>query len=295
MILCGKVGRKLYYYYEVDEDAPPIIFIDVNNDIYTLHYLQKDKESVNASLGIHAEGYSGFDINKNNREEILLDLCADVMAKYNYQTNQAEKLGTYEKLEEVYSLYSNGYGIKEIRFVPDSNNISFVISDRIFVYEYETEQYKEVYQFNGDCYGRLGFSHEWKNDKELYLIKSKNLILYNIETKEGKIVLEDIGTGYFQMSDDEKYITYQAQCGEKRGFYLIDLDSGKEKKIHTAKSGYKVQADFSPDNKYIFIIDYPKYNDLGIRYFYLYDIDKEKKYHLDMNDLDLGWFVGWGK
>lgn len=51
--------------------------------------------------------------------------------------------------------------------------------------------------------------------------------------------------------------------------------------------------EFSPDAKYIFMVDHHADNHLGKQYFYLYDTDEENKYRLDLDDLNLGWFVGW--
>lgn len=80
------------------------------------------------------------------------------------------------------------------------------------------------------------------------------------------------------------------------GYETIVIGENREKKeIHVIKTNFLGDAEFSPDNKYILIID--RYSDAYVakRYFYLYDIDKEKKYRLDIDDLPLDVFVGWGK
>lgn len=99
------------------------------------------------------------------------------------------------------------------------------------------------------------------------------------------------------MSDDGRYITYQKQRGnaERRKIYLVDLHTMEKKEIHTIKTSSLVKAEFSPGNEYIFMIDSHRDTHLGKRYFYLYDIEKEKKYRMDIDDLPLGAFVGWGK
>lgn len=297
MILCTKLGIKLHNHCTVDEDTAPLIFVDTENDMLQLYYLQNEEliENPIGSDVYYSWAYTRYDINKEKREEILLKLSDYVPAKYNYDTDQLEKLGDNKEMEEIISLYNGEES--EYRFIPGSNNISFTIYDRIYVYEYEQEQYKEVYQFNHHCYSMLGFSYEWKNDEEMYLIKGGNLVLYNIETKNEEIILEDIGAVYFQMSDDGQYITYQKQRGndERRGIYLVNLHSMEQKKIYTAKTDFMVKAEFSPDNQYIFIRDYHWDPQMGGRYFYLYDINKEKKYRLDIDELHLGVFVGWGK
>lgn len=292
---------KWYNSYTVDEDTAPLVFVDENNDMMQFYYLQ-NKELIENLIGSDVySDYARYDINKEKREEILFSLLdgvsigVSIPAKYNYEIEQMEKLGDNKVLEEIISLYIEEQN--EYRFIPGSNNISFTIYDRIYVYEYEQKRYKEVYQFDHNCYSKLGFSYEWKNDEEMYLIKKGNFILYNIETKNEKIILEDIGKAYFQMSDDGQYITYQEQWGNtgRRKIYLVDLHTMEKKEIHVIKTDFLVEAEFSPDNKYILIID--RYSDAYVakRYFYLYDIDKEKKYRIDIDDLLLEKFVGWGK
>lgn len=293
--LCIGFGIRWYNSYTVEEDTAPLVFVDEENDMLQFYYLQNE-ELIEKPIGSEVyANYTRYDINKEKREEILLKLSDYVPAKYNYDTEQMEKMGDNKEMEEISSLYSGWGEEKEYRFIPGSSNMSFSIADRIYVYEYKQKHYKEVYQFNDDDYGRLGFSHEWKNDEEIYLIKKGNFILHNIETKNEKIILEDIGKVYFQMSDNGQYITYQNGKRERRKLYLVNLHTMEKKEIHAIKTDSLVNAEFSPDNRYILIVDYSRDTKLGKRYFYLYDIDKEKKYRLDIDDLPLSKFVGWGK
>lgn len=303
VILCIGLGMKWYNSYIVDEDTAPLVFVDENNDMMQFYYLQ-NKELIENLIGSDVySDYARYDINKEKREEILFSLLdgvsigVSIPAKYNYEIEQMEKLGDNKELEEISSLY-RGRGVKnEYRFIPGNNNISFTIYDRIYVYEYEQKRYKEVYQFDYNSYSKLGFSYEWKNDEEMYLIKEGNFILYNIKTKNEETILKDIGRAYFQISDDGQYITYQKQWknGGRRKLYLVNLHTMEKKEIHVIKTDFLVKAEFSPDNQYILIMDQHRDTHLGKRYFYLYDIDKEKKYRLDIDDLPLSKFVGWGK
>ncbi len=293
-ILFAGLGMIRYRSYTVDEDTAPLVFLD--DEILQFYYLQNE-ELRETSIGWDIySGYTRFDINKEKREEIILQLMDGIMpAIYNYETDEMEPLGDIREMEEINSSYSEEKS--EYRFVPGSNNISFAIYDRIYVYEHEQKHYKEVYQFNYDDYIKLGFPYEWKNNEEMYLIKEGNFILYNVETKKEEIILEDIGCVYFQMSDDGHYITYQEQWGdtERRKIYLVDLHTMEKKEIYVAKSNYLVKTEFSPDNQYILIMDHHRDNHLGKRYFYLYDIDKEGKHQLDIDDLPLDKFIGWGR
>ncbi|MDE6388784.1 MAG: hypothetical protein K2L82_13380 [Lachnospiraceae bacterium] len=294
VISCIGMGMERYNSYTVDEDTAPLVFLD--DDILQFYYLQNE-ELREAPIGREIySSYTRFDINKEKREEIILQLMDGIMpAIYNYETDEMEQLGDFRELEEINSLYSEEKS--EYRFIPGSNNISFTIYDRIFVYEYEQKHYKEIYQFNYDYYIKLGFSYEWKNDEEIHLIKEEDFVLYNVETKNEEIILEDIGSVYFQMSDDGQYITYQDQWGDtgRRKIYLVNLHTMEKQEIYVAKSNYLVKTEFSPNNQYILIMDHHRDNHLGKRYFYLYDIDKEKKYRLDIDDLPLSKFIGWGK
>lgn len=288
------LGLKWNNAYVVDEDTAPLVFL--SDDTLQFYYLQNEEmREVPTGWDIYSS-YTRFDINKEKRGEMILQLMDGIMpAIYNYETDEMEQLGDIREMEAINSSYSEEKS--EYRFVPGSHNISFTIFDRIYVYEYEQKHYKEVYQFNYDDYIKLGFSYEWKNDEEMYLIKEENFILYNIETKQEEIILENIGSAYFQMSDDGRYITYQEQWGDigKRKIYLVDLHTMEEKEIYVAKANYLVKTEFSPDNQYILIMDHHRDNHLGKRYFYLYDIDKERKYRLDIDDLPLDKFIGWGK
>ncbi|MDE6949626.1 MAG: hypothetical protein K2P64_01705 [Lachnospiraceae bacterium] len=295
--LCMGLVTKWYNSYTVDEDIAPLVFVDWDDDKLQFYYLQ-NQELIEKPVAIDMySNYTRYEINKEKREEILLQLWdgVGIPVKYNYKTDQMEDLGDNKELKEIVSLYIKEQN--EYRFIPDSNNISFTLYDRIYVYEYEQKRYKEVYQFNYDNYGKLGFSYEWKNDKEIYLIKEGNFILYNIETESEEIILKNIGKVYFQMSDDGRYITYQKQWEntERRKLYLVDLHTMERKEIHAIKTTFLVETEFSPDSKYIFIEDTHRDTHLGKRYFYLYDIEKEKKYRMDIDDLPLGAFVGWGK
>lgn len=295
-VLCTGLILKWYNFYTVDEDTAPLVFVDWDDDKLQFYYLQNG-ELMEKPVDFDVySNYTRYEINKEKREEILLQLWDEVgiPVKYNYKTGQMETLGDNKELKEIVSLYIKEQN--EYRFIPGSNNISFTLYDRIYVYEYEQKCYKEVYQFNYDNYGKLGFSYEWKNQEEMYLVKEGDFILYNIETGSEKIILKDIGKVYFQMSDDGRYITYQKQWGnsERRKLYLVDLRTREKKEIHTIKTNFLVEAEFSPDNKYIFIEDRHRDIHLGKRYFYLYDMDKEIKYRLDIDDLPLAAFVGWG-
>lgn len=288
------LGLKWNNAYVVDEDTAPLVFL--SDDTLQFYYLQNEEmREVPTGWDIYS-GYTRFDINKEKREEMILQLMDGIMpAIYNYETDEMEQLGDIREMEAINSSYSEEKS--EYRFVPGSDNISFTIYDRIYVYEYEQKHYKEVYQFNYDDYIKLGFSYEWKNDEEMYLIKEENFVLYNLETKQEEIILEDIGSAYFQMSDDGRYITYQEQWGDigKRKIYLVDLHTMEEKEIYVAKANYLVKTEFSPDNQYILIMDHHRDNHLGKRYFYLYDINKERKYRLNIDDSSLDKFIGWGK
>ncbi len=293
-ILCIWLGEKWYAPYTVEEDIAPLVFLDEDSlQFYHLQNGELREAPIERDL---YPSYARFDINKEKREEIILELLDGIMpAIYNYETDEMEQLGDAGEVHEISSLYSGERS--EYRFVPGSNNISFTIYDRIYVYEYGQEHYKEVYRFNYDCYMNLGFSYEWKNDEEMYLIKAGDFILYNVETKKEEIILEDIGSVYFQMSDDGHYVTYQEQWGDagRRKIYLVDLQTMEEKEIYTAKSDYLVKAEFSPDSQYILIMDHHRDNHRGKRYFYLYDMGKERKYRLNIDKLPLGTFTGWGK
>lgn len=160
---------------------------------------------------------------------------------------------------------------------------------------------KELLRVGGDdliLSENLNWLEEYPiNGSEMYLIKEGNFILYNIETKNEENILENIGKVYFQISDDGQYFTYQEQWGNRgrRKIYFVDLHTMEKKEIHVIKTNFLVKTEFSPDSQYIFIMDSHWDTHLGKNYYYLYDINKEKKYRVDIDDLPLSKFVGWGK
>lgn len=170
--------------------------------------------------------------------------------------------------------------------------MSFVIYDKIYIWKYEQKSCVEIYNFDYSCYAKLGFAYEWKNKEEIYFIHSGNLVLYNVNTQNEVIIIEDIGNVYFNMSDDGNYVICQKQYGERREITLINIYSKEWKKIYAAKSNYKVEIEFSPDGRYIFMLEHHRDNHLGKRYLYIYDINKARKYQTKIDYSNWG-LVGW--
>ena len=69
--------------------------------------------------------------------------------KYNYTTKEIQQIGNYQELGHY-----SGH-IEELRFVPDSNNISFVIKDKIMLYNSKEQCYQTVYDYS-DITSRFG-------------------------------------------------------------------------------------------------------------------------------------------
>ena len=183
--------------------------------------------------------------------------------------------------------------IEELRFVPNSNDVSFIVDDKIYVWKYDQKSYIEIYQFNNSGYETLGFAYEWKNEDEIYMMHSGNFVLYNLKNHKKEIIIKDIGKVYFNMSDDGQYFVFQEQRGEKREIILFDINSDERRKIYVAKSPYyKVNVDFAPGGRYIFMLDHNRDNHLGKKYPFLYDMETDRKYRIKIDYP--GWgFIGW--
>lgn len=272
-----RFGWKLYNRYIVPEDMSPLVYLNKSENAIMLYYLQS-KEFVTIPAEIVDVYVSNeFTLNGEKREEVLLVIPKTGIIKYNYTTKEIQQIGNYQELGHY-----SGH-IEELRFVPDSNNISFVIEDKIMLYNSKEQCYQTVYDYS-DITSRFGYPYKWKNEEEIYLLYDKDIILYNIETKQMKTVIEDVGDVYFQMSDDNRYIVFQNQKREnQRDVYVVDMDSGKQWQIHTTEADYKVDAFFSTDSKFIFLKDRPRDSYSGKIYCYLYDINKHKKYRFDAN------------
>ncbi len=288
------IGKKLHNYMgilSIREDLGPFYVLDFDNNELIMHYFQHDKGVVKNSYPreITPWPFAGSDIDQKNSTILLLGIVSDVV-QYNYQTGEIKERCLYDKIEPLF----DGYGMSELQFIPDSNNISFVGSNKVYLWQYDKEEYVEIYDYD-DEYKRLGFAYDWKNDKELYMIKENNFVLHNIETKKDEIFVENIGNVYFEMSDDGRYIAYQEQYGDRRPIIWLDLETGEKRQIHTAKSSYKVTTDFSPDGTYIFLLDHHPDNHLGKSYWYLYDVERDKKIEVDMDDYSSvqGVYIGW--
>lgn len=287
------IGKKLHNYMgilSIREDLGPLIILDNENSELIMHYFQDDKNAVRNSYPteITPWPFAGSDIDQKNSTILLLGIVSDVV-QYNYQTGEIQERCPYNKIDSLL----DGYGMSELQFIPDSNNISFVGSNKVYLWQYDKEKYVEIYDYD-DEYKRLGFAYEWKNDKELYMIKENNFVLHNIETKKDEILVENIGNVYFEMSDDDRYIAYQEQYGDRRPIIWLDLETGEKRQIHTAKSSYKVTTDFSLDGTYIFLWDHHRDNHLGKSYWYLYDVEQDKKIEVDIDLYSDYWdVIGW--
>lgn len=270
-------GWKLYNRYTVLGEVAPLVYLNKSENAIMLYYLQ-NKEFVTIPAEIVDVYVSNeFTLNDEEREEVLLVIPKTGIIKYNYATKEIQQIGNYQELGHY-----NGH-IEELRFVPDSNNISFVIEDKIMIYNSKEQCYQMVYDYS-DISSRFGHPYKWKNEQELYLLHGKDIVLYNIKTEQMETVIEDVGYVYFQMSYDNRYVVFQNQKRERhRSICVLDMDSGEQWKIHTTEADYKVDAFFSTDSKFIFLKDRPRDSYLGEIYCYLYDMNKRKKYRLDAN------------
>lgn len=292
LVICILLGAfiiiKFNNYFTINENTDPILLINLNENRFILHYFQKYKGK--EEIPINVETDKEYSINKDKAGEILFTTYDQGIVKFNYITGDMEQICSYE---QIYDQVLNSYkSITELHFVPDSNDVSFVIYDKVYIWKYDEKRCVEIYNFNYSCYAKLGFAYEWKDNEEIYMIHSGNLVLYNVNTQNETILIEDIGNVYFNMSDDGNYLIYQKQYGESREITLINMYTKKQRKIHVAKSNYKVEIEFSPDGKYIFMLDYHRDNHLGKRYLYLYDMSKERKHHIKIDYPNWG-LVGW--
>lgn len=273
---CTWFGWKLYNHYTVPGDMEPLVCIDTPEHAVVLYYLQ-NKEFTTIPSEIIDESV-GRSVTLND-EEILMVIRGDNprLISYNYVTGEMKQKGDLAELPD----YSGG--IKTFRFVPNSENISFIYEEKIWVYNSEEQCYQDVYDYS-DITSRLGYPYEWKNEKEIYLLHDKNIVLYNIETKQMKTIVEDVGSVYFKMSDDRSYAVIQGQKRERdRKIYVVDMASGAKKQIHTARSTHKINFAFYGDGRYIFLMDRPEDMYRAKIYCYLYDMNEQKKYRLDFN------------
>lgn len=284
LIICVWFGWRWYNHYTVPKDMEPLVCLDTYEHTVTLYYLQ-NKEFITIPSEIMDE-YVGQSVTLNG-EEILIVIRGDnpKLISYNYVTGEMKQKGDLTELPD----YSGG--IEAFRFVPNSENISFIYEEKIWVYNSEEQRYQTVYDYS-DITSRLGYPYEWKNEKEIYLLHDKNIVLYNIETKQLKTIVEDVGSVYFKMSDDRSYAVIQSQKRERdRKIYVINMDSGEKRQIHTARSTHQIDFAFYGDNQYIFLVDRPEDTYRAKIYCYLYDMNEQKKYRLDSNtEKKLYWY-----
>lgn len=274
---------KIYNHYTVPEDMEPLVCLDTEHAVI-LYYLQ-NKEFTTIPSEIMDDSV-GRSVTLNDEEILMVIRGADPrLVVYNYVTGEMDQKGNLSELPEY-----NG-GIKSFRFVPDSENISFVYEDKIWVYDSKAKCYQDVYDYS-DITSRLGYPYEWKNEQEIYLLHSGDIVLYNIETEQMETVIEDIGSAHFTMSKDRRYAVVQSQKRERdREIYVLDINSGEKRQIHTAKSTHKINYAFYGDDHYIFLMDRPEDTYRAKIYCYLYDMNKQRKYRLDPNtEKRLYWY-----
>lgn len=284
IIAVGELVFGIRNYYRVAEDTEPILLFDYPNQTLIYFYLQRDMEAIEIPLKIRTGG--GVVLNTQKRDEIVTEKYGEGIAKYNFVKDEIEGLLTYDEKNQI-----TGGGVpKELQFLPDENSISFCVEKKIYTYNFDNKDYKVVYEY--DKSHRMGFPYKWKNASEMYLIESDNLILYNIETKEKEIIYEGLGRCYFHMSQGEEYLVYQPQRGRKQKIFLLNLKTGEKKVIHRAKSDARVDVAFSSDGRYIFFMDFNKNSLFDPRYWYLYDLIKNRKFSVDIGDKAVQ-LVGW--
>lgn len=290
LFIGGRRLRNYIDYLSIAEDLTPFFIMELDNKELIMHFFQNNRENIRISLpdSLRPGGGRQYDLHSNKKEILLLEY-ADGIARYDFSTGEVRKVFSYSDVSNI----CDWHGITDIRFVPNSNNVSFITDYSIYLWEYEEQKYVKVYNFEHEnSLKKLGFAYEWKNDKEIYMIRNQDLVLYNMETGITQVIVEAIGNIYFQMSEDEKYIAYQKQYGENREIMLMNLNSKEKQKVYIAKSGYRVMTDFSPNGKYIFIYDHHKDNHSGISYYYLYDIAENKKIEVNIDYPD--WqAIGW--
>lgn len=97
---------------------------------------------------------------------------------------------------------------------------------------------------------------------------------------------------YMDLSDDNEYMVWQKQWGKRQEIVLMNMTTEEKKIIHVAKSTDKVDVQFSPNNKYIFMKDWHRDSYSGIRYWYLYNMKIGRKFSLDV-DYPKAGIVGW--
>lgn len=106
-VLCIELAVKCYNAYTVDEDTAPLVFAGWTDDKLQFYYLQ-NRELIEKPVGfdVHSN-YARYEINKEKREEILLQLWdeASIPVKYNYKTDQMEALGDNKVWKELVSPY----------------------------------------------------------------------------------------------------------------------------------------------------------------------------------------------
>lgn len=115
VISCMGLGLKCYNAYVVDEDTAPLVFL--SDDTLQFYYLQNEEmRKLPTGWDIYSS-YTRFDINKEKREEMILQLMDGIMpAIYNYETDEMEQLGDIREMEAINSSYSEEKS--EYRFVP---------------------------------------------------------------------------------------------------------------------------------------------------------------------------------
>lgn len=93
-----------------------------------------------------------------------------------------------------------------------------------------------------------------------------------------KTIVEDVGSIYFKMSNDRSHAVIQSQKRERdRKIYIINMDSGAKKQIHTARSTHQIDFAFYGDDRYIVLIDRPEDTYRAKIYCHLYDMNEQKK------------------
>ena len=144
-----------------------------------------------------------------------------------------------------------------VKYVPKTDCISFISSDKLFILNRKTKEKEFITQAWGD------YSWSKNGDKLFYSIGGKSGI-YCFDTKSKKTTLV-INEGFSpQLSSSNKYIAFEIQHGKV--LIIKDIKTGKEWKYIPPIKTYYYK--FSPDDKQLVIHELmPKnlqYNDISL-------------------------------
>lgn len=200
--------------------------------------------------------FAGLDYLKRENKMIAYVIDKGI-TEYDLSANKSQILLTSEEVEryeeELKPEKKGNLQLYEIRYCPDSDNISFIYGNwgmaggegKLYLYDRERKEIREI------CRLDTGGGYCWSQDgKRIYFIRDAQLFCRNLITGDEERLLEDVIN--FSVSEQEQNIAvWREKRYDHSRSYRLSIYDKKTGEKHIVNSPYWGRLAFSPDGRYL--------------------------------------------